>query len=140
MSPSRRRWHGRAGGWSTCLVWRKWSVVVILAATRRLTLWKRGCGYSGVHTASQPCHSRILQLVLVRVYQIFFLRVSEVFQPRFALATRNLVHIVLMMSISASTHSVHLAALGALDQRWEINDDLMTTGWRIVACKAQART
>lgn len=70
----------------------------------------------------------------------YFLRASGVFQPRFALATMNLVRIVLTMSISASTHNTHLTVSGALDQRWEVNGDLMTTGWRIMACKARTRT
>jgi len=45
-----------------------------------------------------------------------FWRVSEVFQPCFALAARNAVHIVLTISLSASMRSAYLAVLGALGQ------------------------
>lgn len=80
--------------------------------------------YSCMQAASWPCHSYILQLALNRVYQVFFWRVSEVFQPCFALAARNVVHVVLTRSIRARRHNACVAALGALDQTWEVQGDV----------------
>lgn len=126
--PARRRWCGRVGGWYTCVVWRKrwfscevsWLFLLPtegLCLGRGVVIWLHADSKSAM---PQP-H------LTVRTYRGlsgFFWRVSEVFQPRFALATRNIVHIVLGISLSASMHNAYLTALGALGQMWEVNGDL----------------